>query len=198
MTRLCMRRRAFIAASFGTGLAAAGCTFTTAESQFPSPQANQSKRAEIDAAVDGALERLYRQEPGSRPLVQQAKGILVFPSVFKAAVGIGGEYGEGALRVGGRTVDYYSATAGSLGFQIGGQRKAIYILFMTEPALAQFQSSSGWQVGADASVALIEIGTTGSVTSETVQRPVVGYVLTTGGLMFDVSLNGTKISKLAI
>jgi lipid-binding SYLF domain-containing protein len=193
-----MSRRAFIAASLGTGLAAGGCTFTTPESEAPSPQENRAKRAEIDAAADGALERLYRQEPGSRQLVQQAKGILVFPSVFKAGFIVGGEYGEGALRVGGKTVDYYSATAGSLGLQAGGQKKAIYILFMTEPALAQFQSSSGWQVGADASVALINVGASGSVTSETAQRPVVGYVLTTGGLMIDVSLNGTKISKLSV
>jgi lipid-binding SYLF domain-containing protein len=192
-----MSRRAFIAASLGTGLAAAGCTFTTPESEA-SPQENRAKRAEIDAAADGALERLYRQEPGSRQLVQQAKGILVFPSVFKAGFIVGGEYGEGALRVGGKTVDYYSATAGSLGLQAGGQKKAIYILFMTEPALAQFQSSSGWQVGADASVALINVGASGSVTSETAQRPVVGYVLTAGGLMVDVSLAGTKIAKLSV
>jgi lipid-binding SYLF domain-containing protein len=195
MTRLCRSRRAFIAAFLCTGLAAAGCTFTTAESEYPSPQA---KRVEIDAAADGALERLYRLEPGSRPLVQQAKGVLVFPSVFKTAVGLGGEYGEGALRVGGKTVDYYSATAGSLGFQIGGQKKAIFILFMTEPALAQFQSSSGWQAGADASVALISVGASGAASTQTAQRPVVGYVLTQGGLMVDASLSGTKISKLAI
>ena len=125
MTRLCMSRRVFIATSLGIGLAAAGCTFTTPESEAPSPQIIQAKRAEIDAAADGALERLYRQEPGSRQLVQQAKGILVFPSVFKAGFIVGGEYGEGALRVGGKTVDYYSATAGSLGLQAGAQKKAI-------------------------------------------------------------------------
>jgi lipid-binding SYLF domain-containing protein len=197
MTRLCISRRAFIAASLGTGLVAA-CTFTTPESEAPNPQANYAKRVEIDAAANGALEQLYRLEPDSRLLVQQAKGILVFPSVFKAGFIVAGEYGEGALRVGGRTVDYYSATAGSLGLQAGAQKKAIYILFMTEPALAQFQSSSGWQVGADASVALVNIGAAGSVTSETAQRPVVGHVLTQGGLMVDVSLAGTKISKLAV
>ena len=200
MTTLRMSRRAFIAASLGTGIVAAGCTTTTpqSESSAGSRQVNQAKRAEIDAGVNEALARLYQQEPGSRQLVQQARGVLVFPSVFKAGLVVGGEYGEGALRIGGNTVDYYSATAGSIGLQAGAQKKAIYLLFMTEPALAQFRSSNGWQVGADASVALVNVGASGSVTSETAQQPVIGYVLTGGGLMLDASLSGTKISKLAV
>lgn len=200
MTSLYMSRRAFIALSLGTGIVAAGCTTTTPQSESSSqaPQVNQTKRAQIDASVNEALARLYQQAPGSRDLVQRAQGVLVFPSVFKAGLVVGGEYGEGALRVGGRTVDYYSATAGSLGLQAGAQEKAIYILFMTRPALEQFQASSGWQAGADASVALVNVGASGSVTTETAQQPVVGYVLTSGGLMLDVSLSGTKISKLSV
>jgi lipid-binding SYLF domain-containing protein len=128
--------------------------------------------------------------------VQQAKGALVFPKVFKAGLVVGGEYGEGALRVNGRTVDYYSATAGSLGLQAGAQEKSVFILFMTDDALSKFRSSSGWEVGGDASVALINVGASGSVNTQTAQRPIVGYVLTQGGLMVDVSLNGTKISKI--
>jgi lipid-binding SYLF domain-containing protein len=199
MTSLYMSRRVFIATSAGAGLVAAGCTTTTPEdSRTTSPQQSQAKRGEIDNSVNGALEQLYRQEPGSRAVVQQAKGALVFPKVFKAGLVVGGEYGEGALRVNGRTVDYYSASAGSIGLQAGAQEKSIFILFMTDEALRQFQASNGWQVGGDASVALINVGASGSATTQTVQRPVVGYVLTQGGLMVDVSLNGTKISKLSV
>jgi lipid-binding SYLF domain-containing protein len=199
MTRLYLSRRVFIATSLGTGLVAAGCTTTTPEdSQASSPQANRTKRTEIDMATDGALASLYRQEPGSRAIVQQAKGVLVFPKVFKAGLIVGGEYGEGELRVANRAVDYYSATAGSLGLQAGAQEKSIFILFMTDAALAKFRSGSGWEVGGDASVALINVGASGSASTQTAQRPIVGYVLTQGGLMVDLSLNGTKISKLNV
>lgn len=198
MTRLHISRRGFVATSLGAGLVAAGCTTTTPEDSRTTAQANQNKRTEINMGTDSALAQLYRQEPGSRAVVQQAKGVLVFPKVFKAGLVVGGEYGEGELRVNNRPVEYYSATAGSLGLQAGAQEKSIFILFMTDEALRQFQASSGWTVGGDASVALINVGASGSASSQTVQRPVVGYVLTQGGLMVDVSLNGTKISKLNV
>lgn len=195
MTRISMSRRALIAASLVAGLAA--CTTTTpSDSQATSPQQSQSKRAQIDNAVAGALDQLYRQAPGSQAMVQQAKGVLVFPNSFKAGLIVGGEYGEGALRINGRDVDYYSATAGSVGFQAGAQEKSIFILFMTDDALNKFRNSDGWQVGADASVALINVGASGTVNTDTAQRPIVGYVLTQGGLMVDASLSGTKISKI--
>lgn len=196
MTSLYVSRRAFLAISLGGGIVAAGCTTTTP--QGDSAQANQAKRSEIDAAVNEAILRLGQQEPGSRQLVQQAKGVLVFPKVFKAGFVVGGEYGEGALRIDGKTVDYYSAAAGSIGLLAGAQEKAVYILFMTDPALQQFRSSNGWQVGADASVALVNVGASGSVTTATAQQPVIGYVLTGGGLMVDASLSGTKITKLSV
>ena len=196
MTSLYLIRRTFLATSLLGGAAVAACTTTTP--QEDTAQANRAKRAEIDAAVNEALARLYQQEPNSRQLVQQAKGVLVFPNVFKAGLVVGGEYGEGALRVGGNTADYYSAAAGSIGLQAGAQEKAIYILFMTDPALQQFRSSNGWQVGADASVAVVNVGASGSVTSETARQPVIGYVLTGGGLMVDASLSGTKITKLSV
>jgi lipid-binding SYLF domain-containing protein len=200
MTRLHINRRALIAISLGAGLiAVAGCTTTTpSDSQASSPQTSQAKRAEIDNAAATALDQLYRQEPGSRAIVQQAKGVLVFPKVFKAGLIVGGEYGEGELRIAGRPVEYYSATAGSLGLQAGAQEKSVFILFMTDDALAKFRQSDGWQAGADASVAVVNVGAAGSATTQTAQRPVVGYVLTQGGLMVDASLNGTKISKLAM
>jgi lipid-binding SYLF domain-containing protein len=49
----------------------------------------------------------------------------VFPSVIAAGFWIGGQYGEGSLRVGGSTIGYYSTTTGSIGLQIGAQSKVI-------------------------------------------------------------------------
>jgi lipid-binding SYLF domain-containing protein len=157
-----------------------------------------SKRTAIDAAVDNALANLYTQAPGSRELVAKANGVLVFPSVVSAGFVVGGSYGQGALRVGGRTNGYYSTAAGSVGLLAGAESKSMYILFMTPEALAKFQSSNGWTAGVDASVTLINVGADASATTATAQQPVVGYVLTKGGLMANLSFDGTKITRLEL
>lgn len=191
-----MERRHFLTGSTATlGLLAlaAGCSSppqTAAEST--------AKKHEIDAGVDDTLTRLYARSPGTRELVQKARGVLVFPSVVSAGIGVGGDYGEGELRSAGRIVGYYQTTAGSLGATLGVETKAVLFLFMTDPAYQQFLSGSGWTAGADAAVALAKMGADGSIDSQTASAPIIGFVLTNSGLMFNLSLNGTKVSKLDI
>ncbi|MGF6758989.1 lipid-binding SYLF domain-containing protein [Paraburkholderia sp. GAS42] len=133
---------------------------------------------------------------GSRELVGKARGVLVFPSVISAGFGVGGQYGDGSLRVGGSTVGYYSTTTGSIGLQIGAQSKAIIFLFMTEDALDRFRNSEGWSVGGDASVAVLKVGANGNVDTTTATAPVEAFVLTNSGLMAGVTLEGTKVTRL--
>jgi lipid-binding SYLF domain-containing protein len=152
---------------------------------------------EIDAQVATALARFYDEVPTGRELAAKAKAMLVFPSVVKAGLGIGGEYGQGALRVGGRTAGYYRTVAASIGLQIGAQSRSEIILFMTEGALAQFQASDGFQVGVDGSIALIKVGIAGEIdTTSALNDPVIGFIYGEQGLMANLSLEGTKISKL--
>ena len=114
--------------------------------------------AKIDEGVNEALETFRKDVDGSGEFLSAAKGYLVFPRVIKVGVGVGGEGGEGALRVGGQTVDYYNTFAGSVGFQLGAQAKSIIIAFMSQQALDDFRNSSGWKVGVDGSVAIIDVG----------------------------------------
>jgi lipid-binding SYLF domain-containing protein len=113
---------------------------------------------EIDVSVNIALERFSKDVKGADEFVKIAKGLLVLPNVIKAGFIIGGEYGEGALRVNGETVTYYSIAAGSFGFQIGAEKKDIIIAFMTGEALKQFRTSSGWEAGVDGNIAFVDIG----------------------------------------
>lgn len=152
--------------------------------------------AEINARVDEALQKFYKKSPAGKKLAGQAKGILVFPKVYKAGIGVGGEYGEGALRVGGKTVSYYSTASGSFGFQLGAQARTQILMFMTANSLNKFRKSDGWEVGVDGSVALITIGAGEDFDTNTVKAPIVGFVMNNQGLMFNVSLEGTKISKI--
>ncbi len=151
---------------------------------------------EIDASVDAALDRFYKQVDGAREFAKSAKGILVMPNVKKGAFIVGGEYGEGALRAGGKTVGYYNTASGSVGLQIGGEAKDIILCFMNAEALKKFRDSKGWEAGVDGNVALISVGAGGRVDSTTVKDPIVGFVFDVKGLMADVSLKGAKFSKV--
>ncbi|CAB3799969.1 BPSL1445 family SYLF domain-containing lipoprotein [Paraburkholderia caffeinilytica] len=195
-----MQRRNFMlkttaALAFG-GLALAGCTTNSGNPSTPSTDA--SKRQSIDASVDGTMSRLFTTVKGSRELVSKARGVLVFPSVLQVGFIVGGQYGEGALRVGGGTVGYYSTVSGSFGLQAGAQSKAIVFLFMTQDSLDTFRNADGWSAGGDASVALVKMGANGAIDTTTATAPVEVFILTNAGLMADVSLQGTKVSRLKI
>jgi lipid-binding SYLF domain-containing protein len=170
---------------------ASGCTTTSGGSSDPA-----ARRKSIDTTVDAALGELYRQVPGSRDLVNRAQGVLVFPSVLEAGFIVGASRGDGALRVGGKTVSYHATTSGSFGLQAGAQSTAVFLLFMTKDALANFQNSRGWTVGADASVTLLTVGASAQMTTATAQQPVIGYVLSNRGLMAGVSIDGARVTNL--
>ncbi|WP_425605811.1 BPSL1445 family SYLF domain-containing lipoprotein [Paraburkholderia translucens] len=193
-----MNRRNFVhtlaLSTMAASLALAGCTTTGSSGESPATDA--AKRQEIDAAVDGTLSKLFSTVQGSHELVSKAQGVLVFPSVKKAAFIVGGSYGEGALRVGGKTVGYYSTAAASVGLQAGAQSTAVIFLFMTADSLAKFRNASGWAVGADASVSLVKVGATGTIDTTTATNDVLAIVLTNTGLMADLSLAGTKVTRM--
>ena len=165
-------------------------------SVFLSTNLHAKTAKEIDASVDAAIQRFYKQVKGAKEFVDKSKGMLVMPNVLKGAFIIGGEYGEGALRVGGKSVDYYNTISGSIGFQIGGQAKDIILLFMTGEALNQFRASKGWEAGVDGNVALITIGAGERADTNTLKNPILGFVFDAKGLIFDISLKGAKFSKI--
>jgi lipid-binding SYLF domain-containing protein len=152
--------------------------------------------AQINAGVNAALAKFHKQVKGSNELLARAKGVLVFADVIKAGAGIGGEFGEGALRISGKTVAYYSFASASIGLQLGVQRKDIIILFMQDRALRDFRASEGWQVGVDGSIVLVDVGAGGSVDTTKVNKPIIGFVVGQQGLMYNLTLEGSKITKL--
>ncbi|ANN69335.1 hypothetical protein BAU08_01900 [Bordetella bronchialis] len=189
-----MKRRNFVTlpAALMLATALAACSTTGPGSSGSST----TKRQEINSAVDSTLSRLYSTVKGSREMANNARGILVFPNVLQAGFVVGGQYGEGALRVGNATDGYYSMTSGSIGWQAGAQSRAIVIMFMTQEELNKFRNSKGWSAGADASVAVAKIGANGAVDTNTAKQSVVAFFLTNAGLMADLSIQGTKVTKL--
>jgi lipid-binding SYLF domain-containing protein len=188
-----MNKRIFVASLAALMVFASGCTTTGTGSNDPA-----TRRQAIDSSVDNALATLYRQVPGSEDLVNRAQGVLVFPAVLEAGFIVGASRGDGALRKGGKTVSFHRTTAGSIGLQAGAQSTAMFLLFMTEDAMRNFENSRGWTAGVDASVTVISVGASAQMTTATAQQPVIGYVLSNSGLMAGVSVDGARITRLQL
>jgi lipid-binding SYLF domain-containing protein len=151
---------------------------------------------EIEAGVNATLDRFFHTVGSSHELAAKAVGILVFPFIVKAGIGFGGEYGEGALRIRGRTVGYYNTISASVGFQLGAQARSVIIMFMTGEALAAFQATDGWKIGVDGSVTVIAIGAGGAIDTNTIRTPIIGFIIDAKGLMYNLTLEGSKITRI--
>jgi lipid-binding SYLF domain-containing protein len=165
---------------------------------FVSLPALASSKEVIDAEVKEALATLYKESSAAKDLAAKANGVLIFPKVTKAGALVGGEYGEGALQIGGKTVGYYSTASGSIGFQLGVQQKAQVIMFMNQKELDKFlrQDNDGWKAGVDGSVALATLGAGGQLDTETAKKPIIGFIFSNKGLMYNLTFEGSKITKL--
>lgn len=180
-----MHRRSFL-----------GLTLSLLALTAAAPSAEAASAREINAGVHETLDRFFYKVRGARELADKAVGILVFPSIVKAGFGIGGEYGEGALLIDRQTVAYYNSISASVGFQLGVQERSVIIMFMTESALRQFRATAGWKVGVDGSVAIVTVGVGGAIDTNKITSPVIGFVLDPKGLMYNLTLEGSKISRI--
>jgi lipid-binding SYLF domain-containing protein len=160
------------------------------------PRGEAASAAAIDADVRDTMTEFFAQVRGARELVSRSAAVLVFPSVIKAGIGIGGEYGEGALLTRERTMDYYNIVSASVGFQLGAQARSVIIVFVTPEALAGFRRTYGWKAGVDASVAVVTVGAGGSIDTNRIASPIVGFIFDAKGLMYNLTLEGSKITRI--
>ena len=158
--------------------------------------AHASSASEIDAEVESTMRDFFDRVRGARDLVAKSSAVLVFPTVIKAGMGIGGEYGEGALLTRGRTLEYYNTVSASIGFQLGAQARSVIIVFMTDQALQDFRRIDGWKVGVDGSIALITLGVGGSIDTSRIVSPIVGFIFDGKGLMYNLTLEGSKMTRI--
>ncbi len=152
--------------------------------------------AEIDRDVDSALQKLYSDTPVAKELSTIAKGILVFPDIVKGGLIVGGQYGVGALRVGGKTVGYYNTVAASYGLQAGVQKFGYAMFFITQSALDHLKESKGWEIGVGPSIVIVDEGIAKSTTTTTAKEDIYAFFFGQKGLMAGMGLQGSKISKI--
>lgn len=152
--------------------------------------------AEINRDVNAALKTLFAKSPSAKTLSEKAKGILLFPSITKAGFIVGGQYGEGALRVGGKTVGYYSTVAASYGLQAGIQKFGYALFFMTDSALKYLDKSDGWEIGTGPSIVIVDVGAAKALTTTTGKSDVYAFFFSQRGLMAGLGLQGTKVTRI--
>lgn len=153
-------------------------------------------KEEINASVKATMDRFKKEIKGGTEYLKGAKGVLVMPGIVKAGFVIGGKYGQGALMVGKKPVDYYSLAEGSVGWQIGAEKYDMVILFMTDDVLKKFRRGENWEAGVDAEITVISTGAEASVETLRSQHPIAGFVFSQKGLMGGVSLKGAKFTKI--
>ena len=151
---------------------------------------------EIDASVNASLDRFVKEVKGAQEFLDAAKGVLIIPKVIEGGLVVGAEYGEGALRIGGKTAGYYNLVSASFGAQIGGQEKDIILVFMSDKALNKFRNSKKWKAGVDAKVTVVKVGADESLNTMKFKQPVVGFVFGQKGLMAGATIEGSKFTKL--
>jgi lipid-binding SYLF domain-containing protein len=152
--------------------------------------------AEIDADATAALNRLYASNEGARVLGEKAKGILIFPSIAKGGFMIGAAYGEGALRVNGKTVGYYSSAAASYGLQIGIQRFSYVLFLMTDNAVQYLNNSNGWEIGVGPSIVVADEGFGTKASTTTLRAEIYAFIFGQQGLMAGLGIEGTKVTRI--
>ncbi len=155
-----------------------------------------SPEEKLDNSADKAIELFYKQVKGSQKFLSQVKGYLVFPKITKAGFIFGGSHGEGVMRIDGETRHYYSVTSASVGFQAGAQQNAMVIAFLSESSLNNFVKSNGWEAGVDGSIAFGDWGAGKDISSISYEKPIVGFIYGSKGLMGGISIKGNKFKRI--
>ncbi len=150
----------------------------------------------IEAKSDDALKQFTKEVKGGQEFLSKAKGYLIFPAVVKGGFIVGGEYGEGVLRVDGQTKGYYSIASGSVGFQLGLQQTSYVIAFGSQSALDGFIRSDGWEAGVDGAITVAKWGVGKDIGTISFEKPIYAFVFGAKGLMYNLSLEGTKFTKI--
>jgi lipid-binding SYLF domain-containing protein len=186
MTSYRLTRRGFTLAALAACGAAAGCNNGI----------GSSGAATIDARVAATLEQMFREYPNTRQLADMSAGMLVMPLLTEAGLWVGGGYGRGALVIDNITVDYYSKTKASAGFQFGAKQFAHVLFFMTDDALASFRRSAGWVAGADIGYVVSDRAASAAANTNIVNQPILAAVFGEAGLYAGASLEGAKYTRI--
>ena len=158
--------------------------------------ARAASASAIDRDVSATLAKLYKNNPGAKGLADKAVGALVFPSIVKGGFIIAGQFGDGALRKGSKTVAYYRSLAASYGFQAGVQAFGYVLFFMDDASVQYLDNSAGFELGTGPSLVVLDAGFGKNLSTTTLQKGVFAFIFDQKGLMGGAGIQGSKITKI--
>ena len=181
----------------GFALAFALSTAVVAPAVVPSvAEAGAKAKANIDADSRAALRKLYAHNPTAKLIGRQAKGILIFPKIVKAGLGVGGAFGEGEGLQSGAVEGDYNSISGSVGLQAGVQTYGYAVFLMSDKAVQYLHDSDGWEIGVGPTVVVVDEGIARNLSTSTLKDDAYAFTFNQKGLMAGVSLEGTKVTKI--
>lgn len=134
------------------------------------------------------IETFKEKNPDLNAFFDEAYAYVVFPSIGKGAVGVGGAHGAGTAFEQEQPVGRAKMTQVTIGFQLGGQSYSEVIFFETERDFRRFKESK-FEFAAQASAVAVDVGASADVAY---QDGVAVFTMTKGGLMYEASLGGQK------
>jgi lipid-binding SYLF domain-containing protein len=184
-SRICLLLLVLVCASCATGPGGTHALPSHADAQ------------RVDQKARAALDRLYASNPKARSLGARAVGVLVFPDIIKGGIGIGGAWGDGALFLEGRPTTYFRSISASYGLQLGIQKYGYAVFFVDEASVRALTASQGWEIGSSPNVVVVDKGIAEAISTTTMEGGTYAIFFNQRGLMAGLSLEGTKITRLA-
>ena len=176
--------------------AALAAALVLAGAAFDAGRAAAASAAEINRDASAALSNLYRINPSAKALASKAVGVLIFPSIIKGGFIVAGEFGDGALRKGGKTAAYYRSLAASYGFQAGAQAYGYVLFFMDQASLKYLDKTEGFELGTGPSLVILDEGFGKNLSTTTLQSGVYAFIFNQKGLMGGIGIRGAKITRI--
>jgi lipid-binding SYLF domain-containing protein len=143
-----------------------------------------------DPGTGPVLAKLKEKDAGMEKVLAEAAGYAVFPSVGKAALGVGGAHGKGVVYEHGKRIGRSTLSQLTIGLQAGGQEYSEVVIFKDQAALDNFKKGN-LKLNAQASAIAVKA----RASADLAYRNGVAIVtMAKGGLMYEASVGGQKFS----
>jgi lipid-binding SYLF domain-containing protein len=165
-------------------LIALSLVFSSIIAQAWTPDSKDKMELSAATAIINAKEK----DPALVKWFEEAYAYAVFPKVGKGGIGIGGAHGKGIVIRGDATVGTTSLSQLTIGFQLGGQVYAEFVMFKDKTAFDNF-ARGNFEMGAQVSAVAVTLGASADTDYD---GGVAVFTIADGGLMYEASVGGQK------
>src|SRR5438552_5971232 len=133
---------------------------------------------------------MQAKDAGLRDLMNRSAGYVVFPSIGKGGLIIGGAFGKGEVYQNGRLIGYTELSQATVGAQLGGQTYSELIVFENQTALNRF-TAGNFEFSGNASAVALK---SGAATTAKFEHGIAVFTMPKGGAMVEASIGAHKFN----